>query len=50
MAIKVTNFSQLEVLGGHSIVWLFTHIIIRLERGWVNQFKNIFYKSLFMIG
>ena len=35
-AIKVTNFSQLEVLGGHSIVWLCTHINIRLERGWVN--------------
>ena len=36
MVIKVTNFSWLEVLGGHSINWLFTHINIRLESGWVN--------------
>ena len=33
---KVTNFSWLEVLGGHSIDWLFTHISIRLERDWFN--------------
>ena len=32
MVIKVT-FLRLEVLGGHSIDWLFTHINIRLERG-----------------
>ena len=46
MVIKVTNFSRLEVLGGHSIDWLFTHIKIRLERGWVNLFKHICYKRL----
>ena len=33
---KVTNFSRLEVLGGHSLDSLFTLINIKLERGWVN--------------